>query len=666
MFLLTFVLCVGAISLGFFYTTVIRKVEEFNIWHATNELSNLYDRMELPEPEGRTQMKRFNFDAMIDSIDRLKEVPKGFDKYTVGGETTGIYEKWNADVAELQKMTEDFLTPCAQYYLNTANPEKKRERCMDIMNDWVSRYLPAIEGLWGEVFPWPKVGNRNWYQFSVSTPLFLFHYMVVCTDEKRRLDVATCVAKSIRSPCCSFGGGKRTQANSVYMSLPWLLAHKILGDLDEVVQWNDYLHAVCYICFQPVIKRMQEGMYFDKTYISHTCVLAFGYLHNMTKFSLPLIQLDNHMRNFMLDWQAARRILLHRDIPYGPVGFLSRVASLTVPTNADSPYGVQVMPTCLFLRMYDPEFSFACRGQISWIAYYESDKTYDQMAQYWVQLRRPSLKGKKYEPKFPDVGFIYTKYKTLAGEQDSDKNDLVTELVRIPTETSTTTWFQTEPIEEKPLRYGFVFAFNEIGMLRHFYLCEEMRYSRKRKKSGNVEKWLCKYEPYLPDEEDEHGYYQVDELVIANNKTKMVDVWVRILAKSAASTLCMYMGKGCEYTSDPDAVGAHLVHYTINCRTGETVSHKVTRTTSMKDEIAVNYPDDIEIVNTDNTVMLLYKKKPRIAMYPELWPELSTTFDTTYGGKTYTFLYDEQSNQFWSAGECVGDIDSKLFGGGSD
>lgn len=39
-------------------------------------------------------------------------------------------------------------------------------------------------------------------------------------------------------------------------------------------------------------------MYFDKTYLTHSCVLAFGYLANMTEFSLPLVHLNNKMRNF--------------------------------------------------------------------------------------------------------------------------------------------------------------------------------------------------------------------------------------------------------------------------------------------------------------------------------------------------------------------------------
>lgn len=164
-------------------------------------------------------------------------------------------------------------------------------------------------------------------------------------------------------------------------------------------------------------------------------MLAYGYLSEMTRFSLPLVGFDNLMRNFLLDWRKCQLILGHRHIGYGAIGFHTRDTRITQFIVPDSSYGINVIPTCLFLRMYDDDYSFSVRGQVPWIAYYESDKTNNDMAQYWVQCRRVFFKSQKYASTFPDIGFMHQKY------TDSSEKTVIASRCPIPTRSSMTTAF---------------------------------------------------------------------------------------------------------------------------------------------------------------------------------------------------------------------------------
>lgn len=394
----------------------------------------------------------------------------------------------------------------------------------------------------------------------------------------------------------------------MYMALPWIAAHYVKGDVYEAANNPAYEYARAYIKFQTVHRRKNEGLYNDSAYITHTNVLAYGYLSEMTRMSLPLVGLDNQMRNFLLDWRRCQRVLAHRTIGYGGIGFHARDRRITQFTIADSAYGIEVIPTCLFLRMYGEKYAFSMRGQVPWIAYYESDKTNDDMAQYWVQCRGVFFAGQKYDATFPEYGFVYTRY------TDATKKQLVSSRCRIPTRTSTTTSFVNGPKRNtQPLKAGFVFAYGNVGILRHFYNATEMIYD-----SANQ---------FKPPKERAYGRFWADEFVLCDYAKHTIDIWLKVLKSSKCE---MYVQTN-EATLLDEHTNAGIVHMTWDCKTGS-LSHTFERATGTTDEIALVYPKGIAVVNTDNTVMLLVKGKPKMAMYPDDWLDLKSNFITKYNG----------------------------------
>lgn len=553
---------------------------------------------------------------MMPDIERTTKKPKGFDDYTVGGSSTGVFPNWCTDSEVLGSIC-NWLITVAGYYLCEATPADDKKRCLAIMSDFVQRYDNALkasippERCRSLILPWGK----NWYQFSISSSNMLFHYML-CVRNVQRDKLAQAINllfRIVETPKKSLGW-TRDQANSVYMGLPWIVAHYLKGDIDEASQHPDYIYVVDYINFLVVKERKKEGLYMDYTYITHTNCLAYGYLAEMTRMSKAIVSFDNCIRNFLLDWKHCQCILSHPLIPYGPIGFYSRDHRLTSETNADSPMGIRVIPTCLFLRMYHDDYSFAVRGQNEWIAYYESDKTFDDMSQYWVQYRGVRFACQNHERQFPDIGFFFA-----AADRSGKPIDT---FCHIPTKTSTTTTFLPQKLKSKPIKYGFVFAYGHIGMLRHFYDCEEMVYD------------------YAADKK--YGGFTVDEYVLCDYQKHTVYTWARI-RKKMQYKMKLVANQIHDWPADKSAEG--IFHMAWDCAARKLTS-KFEVHQSSSDAIAEFYPPGIKVVSTDNTVMLLENDKPKLAMYPDAWTELHTNFETTYDDKKFTFVFNKHINQY--------------------
>lgn len=597
-------------------------VENVDFYDACDYYYGLNDRTNVRDPPVWLQEKRFDL-ARAARMSMIEENPPAeLDRYTtLPAKSTTVHVAWNVDHVTLGDMC-NWLIKAAQYCLHPQSESKTRERAIAVMTDFAHRYASAMEGKFDRVFPW----GSNWYEFSITSTLMLFYLILATSNEKERTFAADLILKIITDPRHSLGR-ERTQANSVNMALPWITAHFVKGDAYEAARDPAYEYARSYLKFQVVENRKDEGLYMDCAYITHTNVLAYGYLSEMACMSLPLIGLDNQMRNFLLDWRRCQRTLAHRAIPYGGIGFHSRDRRLTQMTVGDSAYGIEVIPTCLFLRMYGEDYAFSMRGQVPWIAYYESDKTYDDMAQYWVQCRRVFFKGEKYEATFPDVGFVHQKY------VDLDETTEVSTRCRIPTRTSTTTSFVNGPKRNtQALKSGFVFAYGNVGILRHFYNCAEMIYNPEFQ--------------FFPPTDEVHGRFYVDEFVLCDYEKHTVDIWIHVMQAVVAS----FVLHGSKPVDMSGVVG--IFHLRWDC-VKRTLTEDYRELKSMDDEIATVYPKGIRVVDTDNTVMLVIDGQPKMAMYPDDWLELKSNFVTKWEGREYEFAFDSLTNQYCLAGQCV-------------
>ncbi|XP_050449874.1 uncharacterized protein LOC126850679 [Cataglyphis hispanica] len=558
------------------------------------------------------QEKRFNFECMMQAVmaKSTSNEPKDLDRYTIGGDDTGIYTKWNTDHLVLGDMC-NWLIDCAYFYLCVENCKERRNRCRDIMDDFVLRYRKAMEGKYECIFPWGK----NWYQFSVTSTLMLFHYMLISENGRKiEIDMILSIIVTPRKTLCQ----KHNQANSVYMALPWIVAH-YYNTIESFSQNDDYKYVVEYTKLQPV-KNKTGGLYYDYTYIMHGNVLAYGYLSEMVKLSFPLLSFDNCMTDFTLKWEKCRKILAHPTISYGPVGFYTRASTLKSFSNKDSKLGIEVIPTCLFIRMYGDDYSFAVRGQNSWIAYYESDKLSDDMAQYWVQYRNVHFANQEYKPTFPDVGFFYEKYAKENPYEPVKKRCKLTSPI-------TTKAFLTKPNKCPIVNAGFVFSYANIGMMRHFYNCAEMRYTS--------------------NPNSERGRFSVDEYILCDYNNHTIDIWIRIHRHTNYDMIIFIDRERLWKQEDSNVYIYHLRWDCKNCTLTYCGRQEVQHPTDKWD---LCYPKDIEVVNTNNTIMLLDHGEPKLAMYPNSYKELNSNFKTVYQDKEYEFVFNDQINQYCLAG----------------
>lgn len=603
-------------------TVVGSGSENIDFYNACDYYYKLNERLNIQDPQPWLQEKRFDMTRAKRMSNVQKDPPHGLEDYTfLPDESTTVCPTWDVDHVALGDMC-NWLIKGAQYCLHVNSESAKRELYEKIAIDFTHRYATAMEGKFEQVFPW----GFNWYEFSITSTLMLFYLLLILTDPKERTFVADLILKIIKDPCHSLGK-ERTQANTVYMALPWIGAHVIKGDVDEAAKNPMYEYARSYIKFQTVEHRKDEGLYMDCTYITHSNVLAYGYLSEMTHMSLPLIGLDNQMRNFLLDWRRCQRTLAHREITYGGIGFHARDERLTQMIVSDSAYGIEVIPTCLFLRMYGEDYAFSMRGQVPWIAYYESDKTYNNMAQYWVQCRRVFFKGEKYKATFPEIGFVHQKY------EDIDEKKEVTSRCRIPTRTTTTTSFLNGPKRNtQALRSGFVFAYGNTGILRHFYNCTEMIYDSAIQ--------------FDAAHDNRSGRFWADEFVLCDYEKHTVDTWLHII-KSDPIPFVLHGNKPMDMF---DTIGIFHLHWDCKKRT---LTQDYRALDSASDEIETVYPKGVRVVNTDNTVMLVINEEPKMAMYPDDWLDLRSNFITKWEGREYEFAFDSLTNQYWLAGQCI-------------
>lgn len=628
------VLSVGVLLLGWYFNHVTFVADPLDFWETCDYYYNYNNKFNVQDPPVERQEKRFQMQRMMDSIVRVSNAPAHFDEYTIGKEKTGVHETWDADHEVLGDMC-TFLMDVARYYLHSATPADKKQRCLDMFGDFVPRFVAKMDGKHNTLTPWKRPDRSNWYQFSISATQMLYYGAIIADTDGKRTVCCEEILRIISSPRCSLRWC-RDGANMVYMALPWITAHYFLHekDIELWAQHPSYRCAVEYIKFPMVTTRKNEGLYLDSTYIAHVFVLAYGYMANMTTMSDPIVAFDDLMRNFILDYRRVQTILFHPTLPYGPIGFFTRDPKTTVPTFASSPLGIRVIPTCLFIRMYGPDYSFACRGQVPWIAFYEADRSNNTMAQYWVQYRGVRFASDPpHKATFPEPGFAYQKFK------DAAEQIPVTDRCVIPSQTSTTTPWKPAKSDGQPdnLRFGFVFSYGNIGIMRHFYNCTQMRYTT---------------ESTVHKDKTTFGQYSIDEFILCNYDTHTIDIYIRILKKEAFTMILCAGPTKHEWSQWDPSLGVWHMHW--DCKS-KTLTSEFSSSDTIDTVIEEKYPKGYTVVDSDakDTVILLDNGQPKMAMYPDDKSELNRNFVTKYQNKEYTFQFDETTNQYWVYGQCV-------------
>lgn len=138
----------------FYYVTFSRELLDF--WESCDYYYKYNEKYNILDPTVKLQEKRFNYDRMFDLVRRQDEEPANLDKYRIGGNTTGIFEKWNSDHVALGDMG-NWLIECACFYFRKENNSERRELCLNIMHDFVPRWETAMEGKYDGWIPWESI-----------------------------------------------------------------------------------------------------------------------------------------------------------------------------------------------------------------------------------------------------------------------------------------------------------------------------------------------------------------------------------------------------------------------------------------------------------------------------------------------------------------------------
>lgn len=229
-----------------------------------------------------------------------------------------------------------------------------------------------------------------------------------------------------------------------------------------------------------------------------------------------------------------------------------------------------------------------------------------------------------FEPKFPDVGFFYEKY----AEENPDKP--VKERCKIPSYTGTTMTFLTKSNKPKPLlKVGFVFSYGNIGIMRHFYNCPEMRYTH--------------------NENSERGHFSVDEYILCDYNNHTIDIWIRIY-RHTDNDVIFFVEK--EHLWAQGENNVFIYHLKWDCKNRKLTWDRQAEE-SPTDKWDLYYPEGIEVVNNTDTFILLDHGIPKLAMYPYLRDDLNRNFKTIYQDKECEFVFNDETNQYWLADALI-------------
>lgn len=329
--------------------------------------------------------------------------PSTLESYTLGAETTGLFDNWHRDTVALGDIC-DTITQAIRYVIRHPEERERRVFVVCVCEDFVARYRDALSFGHDEIsrIPW----GSNWYQFSVNSTCMLAHYLILEESTSMSDVAADLILRIIAHPCKSLGYERRN-VNALYMLGPWLIASLYRGKKLEVLrQHEDVRFCYALIDMRVIYGKSENGLHLDNSYLAHDGVLAFQYLFNLsscvTSYWFPLF-VDNKMNAVI---ENVKTCVLHPTVDRAPIGINGRKGDHHALVHKHERLGVYVMPLSRFLRFFTDRHAFYMRAQVNGIAFFESDRKIDDTAQYWVQHRAVFTKLTEKKLHFPNVGII--------------------------------------------------------------------------------------------------------------------------------------------------------------------------------------------------------------------------------------------------------------------
>lgn len=271
----------------------------------------------------------------------------------------------------------------------SANPKSQHYKSKRIWEEVLPDFVEQVSlKLPSEPLNMQTPWGTNWYQFSITYPLFL---TIICYTYRRIFNTSNSYFESslalyieifFQNPDTVSGvmsmGWRRDGPNAVMMAVPYIggkLLMKTLNRNDNICQYvNNYTDI-------PLVTT-GEGLYPDLGYVFHTVLRAFGYIYSsINDFKVIASFFD---RDISILYDIYRRVE-HPDIPFHFSPLFTRSSSCTSGVNGD--LGFEVMTSIRAGFVKRPEWYLTFYGQKKNLCFYESDKANDTWGQIWISAR---------------------------------------------------------------------------------------------------------------------------------------------------------------------------------------------------------------------------------------------------------------------------------------
>lgn len=156
----------------------------------------------------------------------------------------------------------------------------------------------------------------------------------------------------------------------------------------------------------------EPGLHVDGGYYSRSRTPSFEILRSASdpqlEYTFHLIRADANPR---VVWERVHRITSHRTISIGLCGFnvpttIGAPCNRLTLTNPNSTNGIEVIPSCRYLRFFTPTLSFSVCGQSTGKAYFDASLMDRRAAQYGVQYRNVHYSDSSSKFSFPGNGML--------------------------------------------------------------------------------------------------------------------------------------------------------------------------------------------------------------------------------------------------------------------
>ena len=296
-----------------------------------------------------------NFENYLNNYPRRSEIPD----IVFNGDVDTTWENWDSKPEVLSSMA-NFLNQSFEYYLFSHDVASFTN-----METVITKYLATAPLNPKGKVPWGEAIDELYFSYIMCKPLA--NFATLTSNDT----IATFILNYIKYPNQSF----ITEVSGVYiysLGIPWAIANYILNGIVNTS-----------LITQGIQKEMNyenlDGtkVLYDGGYLVRDKVVDYESLINLQQDIKLLQTLGFRIHNNNIDIDGPLRKILDSTNP-NTTGTFSSSRFTSNTTSTLSQKGIDVIPSIGFIRYYNEDMVFSCRGSKMYIAALERSKLMDK------------------------------------------------------------------------------------------------------------------------------------------------------------------------------------------------------------------------------------------------------------------------------------------------